>query len=435
MAWFDTKTDGPDSPISSAMWNAAADTLVWVSGNYLNHSSNSSIHFPSSTLVPWLLSSNSSIDKLNDVDTSSDTPERNEVLMWNGTNWVPAAEGTSFVFTIASFSDGESTTQLIGTGEWKATSALSFTATYNNGPPDNSNVYVGYNSTNYYKSGVIGDMDGANGESGDNDVAISYPHDKDQYLKFLLSSNSSSDKDTQAESSIYFRNYIFYGALNKNDSITESDIEGLSKSLSNDHTSSFSINAGAGNYLIFAHPRSYTSIPSGSDYETNGDSGFRFNSMTVAMSGSADVNITNSAGYSEDYRVYVSKLTNLGNSTLITSTSENIINEIYYGITTTASGYDEADIEGLANSPITDDPTQTWSEVTAGAGEYLLFCFPKRWGEKGTDYTFYDNGTGFEAAFEDAETVSVTNSQGWTEDFYVYRSENANLGAITIRTS
>ena len=73
--------------------------------------------------------------------------------------------------------------------------------------------------------------------------------------------------------------------------------------------------------------------------------------------------------------------------------------------------------------------------MTAGTNDYLLFCFPKRWGEKGTDYIFYDNGTGLEASFEDAETVSVTNSQGWTEDFYVYRSENKNLGSITIRTS
>lgn len=437
MSWQDAKSE--NDLIDATEFTNQANTVEWVSSNYYNHSSNRDVHFPSSSITPWLdnvyLSNNSSINVMNDVDTSSDTPQRDEVLKWNGTNWVPTSYDTTFEFSISSFSDGESTTQLIGIGTWKSIGAMSYTATYNNGPPDNSDVYVGYNSTNYWKSGVIGTMDGANSESGDNDVAVSYPDGKDKYLRFRLSANASTDTDIDNETAIYFRNYIFYGALNKNDSITESDIEGLSTSLSNDHTNNFSINAGAGEYLIFAHPKSYTYILSGSDYEDNGTSGFRFNSMTVAMSGSTDVNITNTAGYAEDYAVYVSKLTNLGNSTLTTSTTSNTINEIYYGVTSKTSSYTESDVEGLANSPITDDSTQTWSEVTAGAGEYLLFCFPKRWGEKGTDYSFYDNGTGFEASFESAETVSVTNSQGWTEDFYVYRSENANLGAITIRTS
>ena len=455
------------------------------SSNYSTHKADGDIHFPSSNLIDWLnslyqesgtsigsawsgasefysfssnvkddltslyafstnasnmfmVSGTSEINELEDVDTQSSLPSRDQVLKWNGSNWVPASYDATFEFTIASFSDGQSTTQLIGTGVWKAGSAISFTASYNNGPPDNSDVYVGYNSTNYWKSGVVGVMDGADAESGDNDVAISYPKSKDQYVRFILSSNASTDKDTQTETAIYFRNYVYWGILNKNSSFSEADIESLAGSeITNDHTlSNKSVNVTAGNYLVVAHPASYTDLPTGDDYETDGGgTGFRFNGMTCAFETKETVSVTNSAGYTENYEVYGSKLPNLGNSSLYTYTSRTELNEVYYGITTTTSGYDEADVEGLANSPITDDSTQTWSQVTAGVGEYLLFCFPKRWGEKGNDYTFYDNGTGFEASFEDAETVSVTNSQGWTEDFYVYRSENANLGAITIRTS
>jgi len=440
MTWQEEKSEG--EIIDAAEWTNMANTIEHVSGSYYGHSSNRDAHFPSSQLTGWLdnvyISSNSSVDVMIDVDTTSDAPARDEVLKWNGSNWVPAPEGYEFAFSIASFSDGESTTQLIGVGTWKAVGAISYTASYNNGPPDNAGVWVGYNNTNYWKSGLIGDMDGVNGESGDNDVAISYPHSKDQYVRFILSSNVDSDTDTSTESSIYFRNYVYWGILDHNSSFTEADVEGLAGSqITNDHTlSNKSVNVTAGNYLVVAHPASYTDLPTGDDYEDDsGGTGFRFNGMTCAFNTKETVSITNSAGYTENYDVYGSKLTNLGNSSLYTYTSRQELNEVYYGVSSKTSGYTETDIEGLTNSPTTDDSTQTWSEVTAGAGEYLLFCFPKRWGEKGTDYTFYDNGTGFEASFEDAETVSVTNSQGWTEDFYVYRSENANLGFITIRTS
>src|SRR3990167_10885667 len=58
--------------------------------------------------------SNRSVNELNDVDTTSDTPSLSEVLKWNGTNWVPAAYNYEFAFSIASFSDGISdTSQLI----------------------------------------------------------------------------------------------------------------------------------------------------------------------------------------------------------------------------------------------------------------------------------------------------------------------------------
>jgi len=64
---------------------------------------------------------------------------RDQVLKFNGTNFVPAAFDATFVFTIADFDMNDSGTELIGSGSWKAAGALTFTAAYNNGPPDGYN--------------------------------------------------------------------------------------------------------------------------------------------------------------------------------------------------------------------------------------------------------------------------------------------------------
>jgi len=121
-------------------------------------------------------------------------------------------------------------------------------------------------------------------------------------------------------------------------------------------------------------------------------------------------------------------LKNLGSHTLVTSTSSTTINPLYYGITTKTSGYSEADIEGLATSEITNDNTQIWDAVTTESSEYMLFSFPARLGA----VVFWVGG--FEGGFEASETVSVTNSNGWTEDYYVWRSTNSNLGATIVET-
>ena len=418
MSWQDSKS--PDDLIDATEYTNMADTVEWVSGNFFSHSSNKDVHYPSSQLTNWLnniyISTTASINKLNDVDTVSDTPARDEVLKWNGSNWVPATYNTTFEFSITSFSDGESTTQLIGTGVWKSATAISFTAGYENGPPDNANVYVGYNSTSYYKSGVIGAMDGSGYESGDNDVAVSYPHSKDQYLRFLLSSNVDSDTDTQAESSIYFRNYVYYGVLSKSESFSEADIEGLTSALTNSYTTTRSINAGAGEHLIIAYPESYTTIHA---------NGFKFNSITCPFSSAASVSLTNSAGYTENYRVHPSKLPGLGNYSLNLSTSATLTNLIYYGVTETLDSYTESDIEGLGTSVASNTKGRTISP-TVGATEYVLYCLPVRLGT----VTFSVNG--FTGGFQNPETISVTNVNGYTEDYYAYRSTNKDLGTPTI---
>lgn len=372
----------------------------------------------------------SAIDDLTDVDTATDPPVKNEVLKWNGTNWVPATYDATFTFSIATFTDNEATTQLIGAGVFQADETMTFGATYNNGPPTSAVVKMSINGAAYAQIGTMTAPAHTAGTNTDGD--INYPAAKDQTLQFRLDATDGSDPDIEYETAVTFRNYRFWGVISaaQRAAIAEGDVEALSSELSNSTTFSKTINSGAGQYLCVAYPASYTTLEDGADYETDGNVDFLFNSIACAFELlTSALSITNSAGYVENYKVYASTQANLGNYTLSCSTSTAAINPLYYGKTTDTSGYNEADIEGLATSEITNDNTQTWDAVTTGAGEYMLFAFPKRLGT----VTFWVGG--FEGGFEAPETVSVTNANGWTEDYYVWRSTNANLGATVVATT
>jgi hypothetical protein len=113
---------------------------------------------------------------------------------------------------------------------------------------------------------------------------------------------------------------------------------------------------------------------------------------------------------------------------LETSTSTETVllcNNIFWGISVKANTYLEADVEGLATSAISDTKGRSFT-VTAAAGEYIIYALPKRLGT----VEFWSGG--FLGGFQSPETVSVTNSKSFAEDYYVYRSDNSGLGLTTI---
>jgi len=350
----------------------------------------------------------------------------NDVLKYNGTNFVVVPYDQDLSFSIATFSDNEATTQLIGSGAWETTGNITFDATYNNGPPSAATITISSNDGGYSVWGTNPLVMSSPYATKDTTEDTYYPASRGQYVTFTLNT-TPSDSDTET---VTFQNYIWYGDGVKADTYLEADIEAETSTLSSDHTTSVSINAGAGEYLVFAYPTTYTQIPVGTDYEDDGaGTGFIFNSITCACAlDNAALSITNTAGYAENYDVVVSTTANLGNHTLTTYSTAQTTNTIYWGYHTDTSAT-EATIEGLSggSSAASNDNTRTFT-VTTGANQYIYFAYPKRLGA----VTFYVGG--FEGGFESVDTDSVGNSNGWSEDYYSYRSSNANLGEVEVTT-
>ncbi len=367
------------------------------------------------------------MDDLSDADTTTTTPTRDDVLKWNGTNWVPAVYSDTFEFTIASFTDNESATIEIGSGTWKSASSITFDMTYNNGPPDSGFITVGGTGGVSWSSGTLNLTVPMTTQDTVDDTA--YPGDKDQTIVFTLDTTAGSDNDTDTETAT-FRNQIRWGKSSVSTGWTSAQIVALSGSvLSNDHTrNSMSITGvGASDYLIFACPASYSNLS---------DLNFNYNGLCINMEAAETISVTNDSGFTENYEVYRSNLQNLGDATL-RSDQSNAANYILYGGSTTATGFTEGDVEGLTDlqNPISNDTTQTFNTVTLGASEYFVFAYPSRLTDPSN---WFDDDTGFGLALYSGspETVSITNVNGYTENYDVWRSENIlGPGNFTLRTT
>ena len=105
----------------------------------------------------------------------------------------------------------------------------------------------------------------------------------------------------------------------------------------------------------------------------------------------------------------------------------NFYNNIFYGISI-LSTLTEATVESLANKILSNTKNRSIT-LTALTEDYLYYALPVRLG------TVSFNVGGFDGGFESPITVSITNPSGFTEDYYVYRSTNKNLGTTTINIS
>jgi hypothetical protein len=100
-------------------------------------------------------------------------------------------------------------------------------------------------------------------------------------------------------------------------------------------------------------------------------------------------------------------------------------NFIYYGVAQIPSTYNSAFVTALGYSRLLDGYVATINDDLKddGTGLYAFYCSPTRLGTRKFTYG------GFTGGFEEPVTVSVTNSAGYTENYYVYRS--TNKAAIT----
>jgi len=523
-------------------------------------------------LESWVSDYPTSLD--NSTDVAVVGAERDDVLKFDGSSWVPAAYDYSFVFDFDTFNDDATDTQLLGSGEWEAIGGITFTATYSNGPPTSCWITASgdFNDSGTGWTNDELEMDDGVKTSEATDEATNYPDDSGDAVTFsaladgltpdagsyvvtfynyfiydnsatgsgwtdggldavatdgtqvitsdhtrtvtqalgasdhlvfahrkggttvtqvrcgtgsdaLTTAMDSSDSTavtplketvshsnaatnaktedfyvyTSAEQNIdahsssfttltssTVSNYLRAGVDDLNTGWSNADFLALAyqyASTSDETRTSSALTPGVNDYLVYMYPDGWGNLTVGTDYEDDSDTGtsFLFDGVTAAMSYEGANACTNEVGFQDSYRVYVStgKDYGVGSGTLVGGTVATL-NEIYYGVTSTTDSWTETDVEALDDddgySPITNDYTQTWTAITLEAGEYGLWCFPKRMGEKDTDYAFKDDDTGLRFDFQAAETISITNISNWSEDFYCYRTTNANLGAITVRT-
>lgn len=110
--------------------------------------------------------------------------------------------------------------------------------------------------------------------------------------------------------------------------------------------------------------------------------------------------------------------------TATATSSFNFINNIYRGVTSNPS-LSGSQVNSTLTAVLQNSKASNFTP-TANSGEYVYYCVPSRLG------TVSFSVNGFGGGFQSPTTESVTNSNTFTESFYIYRSTNSNLGTPTI---
>lgn len=367
------------------------------------------------------------------ISASYSTAQTNYILVFNGTSFVPVPQGTSFEFSITDFSVSGvgSNSQLIGDGVWKAASDLTFTATYNAGPPTEASVSLAGNLSGDGFSMTPPDFTG-----GTNPSSINYPTSVGNAAAFTLSATKSLESGSDTTTTLVtFKNFIAWGGLSTNTGLTTSDVDTLYSDNFELTTTGYtknitSLTLGSGEYFGFAYRAGASSNPSRVHCGTGG------NKITVAMNSTAQ-NATplvhtissypNANGFTENYKIiasYIQDITNHSPAIDVSSTAQTY-NYLYWGTGSTdpttgtevvefsfSASYSSSIDNVLLNVDGTYDPTR------------IYIAIPSRYGDKGTDYQFKDNITSFEFAAADSSTatIGVTNPVGFQENYNIMSS-------------
>ena len=105
------------------------------------------------------------------------------------------------------------------------------------------------------------------------------------------------------------------------------------------------------------------------------------------------------------------------------TTSITFCNGIYYGVGTTEDSFNSLFVTALTKKLQT---TKAYDFTANPNEQYIYYAVPKRLG------TVAFKVGGFDGGFEQPQVVSVINSSGYTEDYYVYRSTNKLTGSIIV---
>ena len=102
-------------------------------------------------------------------------------------------------------------------------------------------------------------------------------------------------------------------------------------------------------------------------------------------------------------------------------------NGVYTGSAEAPTTIDSAFILTLTKS-LQSGKGKTFT-VNAATGEYIWYACPVRYGAPAF------NVGGFDGGFSKVATLDYTNAVGYTEEYQVWRSDNAGLGSTTVKVS
>lgn len=103
------------------------------------------------------------------------------------------------------------------------------------------------------------------------------------------------------------------------------------------------------------------------------------------------------------------------------------LNGVYTGAAEAPATIDSAFILTLTKS-LQSGKGKTFN-VNAATGQYIWYACPVRYG------TPNFNVGGFDGGFSKVATFDFTNSSGYTDEYHVWRSDNAGLGSTTVKVS
>ncbi len=359
--------------------------------------------------------------------------DNRKIYFMNNTNnriyWLQAGvnDYISLDFSINSFNDNldltGSNVPLIGSGNWKTATQVTFTVSYNNGPPtsavvqdiDNSNLTVATNTSTAFT----------------NDQAIPYPANYSNGAG-SIQFKYTADTLTSTETQINFRNYIRWGVSTVAsgwDSDDIMDLTGFAKSSVQERTESIGA-IGSSEYVVFAFPSSLTSLDE--------DRGFYYNGVNAGFEAVATLtNFNNGTGHTENYKVYRSTIVDMPDSgSLQTSTSNlDYKNYVYYGAYTDGTTWDSDKVKALNRTNIQTASSGQTGDFTiddSGAGKVIVLAFPDRLTDLNSTGVLYNGVT---MPWIKTHSISVQNTSGFSENYVVYESTNANIGNSTLTTS
>lgn len=127
-------------------------------------------------------------------------------------------------------------------------------------------------------------------------------------------------------------------------------------------------------------------------------------------------------------KTYTLKVTDDRHASATQTTTITFCNRICYGVAAAPSTIHSDFVMSLGTKTLSDNKSRTVG-YNAGEGQYLWYCVPARLGT----CSFTDVETGLGAGLSLAATVNVTNASGYEESYYVYKSDYAGLGSLSVK--